>query len=456
MLKHRILVIDDEPMICNMLYEALNKKNYVVEMAETGSDGIQKMVKNPYNLIITDIYLPEMNGIDVLKKVKKIEPDVGVIVITAHSSVESAVAAMKVGAYDYLTKGFSLDEIELTVEKFFKYQNLVIENERLRHELGSQYGIDNIIGNSKKIKEVFEAIEMVAPTNSTILIQGESGTGKELIAKAIHQKSLRKDKAFIKTNCAAIPEGLVESELFGHERGAFTGAFKSTKGRFELANKGTILLDEISEIKPTLQAKLLRVLQEREFEKIGNPETIPVDVRVIATTNKDLKEEIKHGNFREDLYYRLNVVPIKIPTLKERKEDIPLLVDHFIKKYSVENCRAITGIDEDALDILLHYGWPGNVRELENMIERAVVICRENRISRKNIMWEQNINLVGVASSNGKALPLMPLKEVEKEMILQTLVDENNNRTRTAEKLGITVRTLRNKLREYDLQGIYK
>jgi len=386
MLKPRILVIDDEQMICNMLYEALNKKNYTVEMAETGSDGIQKMLKNPYNLIITDVYLPEMNGIDVLKKVKRIEPDVGVIVITAHSSVESAVEAMKIGAYDYLTKGFSLDEIELTVEKFFKYQNLVIENERLRHELGSQYGIDNIIGNSKKIKEVFEVIEMVAPTNSTILIQGESGTGKELIAKAIHQKSLRKDKAFIKTNCAAIPEGLVESELFGHERGAFTGAFKSTKGRFELANKGTILLDEISEIKPTLQAKLLRVLQEREFEKIGNPETIPVDVRVIATTNKDLKEEIKLGNFREDLFYRLNVVPIKLPTLKERKEDIPLLVDHFIKKYSVENCREITGIDEDALNVLLHYDWPGNVRELENMIERAVVVCRENKISRKNIL----------------------------------------------------------------------
>jgi len=447
----KILVIDDEPMICNMLYEALHKRHFHVDMSESGAEGITRIGKTRYDLVITDVYLPDMNGIEILKTAKEMEPDIGVIVITAHSSVESAVQAIKMGAYDYLTKGFSLEEIELTVEKYFKYQKLVQENERLRNQLGTYYGMENIIGNSDKIKEVFEIIEMVAPTNSTVLIQGESGTGKELVAKAIHQNSRRRDKPFIKTNCAAIPEGLVESELFGHEKGAFTGALKSTKGRFELADGGTILLDEISEIKPTLQAKLLRVLQEREFEKIGNPDTVHVDVRVIATTNKDLCEEIRKGNFREDLYYRLNVVPIQLPTLKERKEDIPLLVDHFIRKYAKENDRKVIGIDDKAMAYLLDYSWPGNVRELENMIERALVICRDDKIYRKHIHLGQSHKTNGMVKADclSDLAPATSLKEMEKRLILSTLERENNNRTRAAEKLGITVRTLRNKLKEY-------
>lgn len=449
----KILVIDDEPMICNMLQEALQKKHYAVSMAESGAEGLRKMKSESFDLVITDVYLPDMNGIAVLQKARELSPDVGVIVITAHSSVESAVDAMKMGAYDYMRKGFSLDEIELTVEKYFEYQTLRRENERLRYELGSQYGIDNIIGNSAKIKAVFEIIEMVAPTNSTVLIQGESGTGKELVAKAIHQRSLRCDKPFIKTNCAAIPEGLVESELFGHEKGAFTGAMKSSKGRFELADGGTILLDEISEIKPTLQAKLLRVLQEREFEKIGNPETIRIDVRVIATTNKDLIDEIKKGNFREDLYYRLNVVPIKLPTLKERRDDIPLLVEHFIEKYARQNERDIAGIDEEALNYLFTYHWPGNVRELENTIERAVVICKGSQITRAHLFLGEGNGIKNGGGSDNFQLPSMTLKEMERKLILQTLAEQNNNRTWAAKKLGITVRTLRNKLKEYKLTG---
>ena len=356
---------------------------------------------------------------------------------------------MKDGAYDFLAKGFSLDEIKVTVDNFFKYLSLVKENELLRSELSSRYGIDNIIGTSEKMQRVFETVEMVAPTNATVLIQGASGTGKELIAKAIHQCSKRSNKPFIKTNCAAIPEGLVESELFGHEKGSFTGALQNTKGRFELADGGTLLLDEICEIQPNLQAKLLRVLQEQEFEKVGNPETIKVDVRIVATTNRDLREEIAKGNFREDLYYRLNVVPFELPPLKDRKEDILLLVEHFIEKFSKENGRVIKPLDDAVLKHLSEYDWPGNVRELENTMERAVVVCREQTIKMKHLYFSHN----GEGEKKDESVVPLPsgmkLKELEKRFIMQTLHEQNGNRTWTADKLGISVRTLRNKLREY-------
>ena len=397
--------------------------------------------------------MPDLNGLEILKTVKQMHPDSGVIVITGQGTIESAVKAMKDGAYDFLAKGFSLDEIKVTVENFFKYQRLVKENELLRSELSGRYGIDNIIGTSERMQTVFETVEMVAPTNATVLIQGSSGTGKELIAKAIHLCSKRSDKPFIKTNCAAIPEGLVESELFGHEKGSFTGALKNTKGRFELADGGTLLLDEISEIQPNLQAKLLRVLQELEFEKVGNPETIKVDVRIIATTNRDLREEIAKGNFREDLYYRLNVVPLDLPPLKDRKEDILLLVEHFIEKFSKENDRVIKPLDDAVLKHLYEYDWPGNVRELENTMERAVVVCREQTIQMKHLYFSHN----GEGEKKDKvAVPLpsgMKLKELEKKFIMQTLHEQNGNRTWTADKLGISVRTLRNKLREYSQES---
>ncbi len=450
MFRPSILVVDDEPIISGMLQEAFKKKSYNTRVADCGKAAMAALQEEPYDLVITDVYLPDLNGIELLKRAKQIEPSTGVIVITAHSSVESAVEAMKIGAYDYLTKGFSLDEIEMTVEKFFKYQRLVQENELLRSELGSRYGIENIIGNSAEMRNVFEIVEMVAPTNATVLIQGASGTGKELIAKAIHQKSPRRERALIKTNCAAIPEGLMESELFGHEKGAFTGALRTTKGRFEMADGGTLLLDEISEIKPTLQAKLLRVLQEKEFEKVGNPESMQVNVRIIATTNRALKEEVEKGEFREDLYYRLNVVPIFLPNLSERKEDIPLLVEHFIDKFAKENNRAIAGIEESAMSHLMQHEWPGNVRELENTIERAVVVCREKYIQLKHLYFggqERNINRTARAKIT---LPTgLTLRELEKHFILQTLSEQKGNRTWASEKLGISVRTLRNKLQEY-------
>ncbi len=444
----KILVIDDEPTISGMLSEALGRRNYRVTVADNGKSALDSIRKNQFDLVITDVYLPDLNGIEVLKMVKQADPQTGVIVITAHSSVESAVEAMKVGAYDYMTKGFSLDEIEMTVAKFFKYQRLVKENELLRSELAARYGIKNIIGNSSAMQSVFETVEMVAPTTATVLIQGASGTGKELIAKAIHHLSPRREQPFIKTNCAAIPEGLVESELFGHERGAFTGAVRSTKGRFELADGGTLLLDEISEIRPSLQAKLLRVLQEKEFERVGNPETMQVNVRVIATTNRDLKEEVEKGTFREDLFYRLNVVPIHLPQLKERREDIPLLVDHFVEQYARENGRRISGIHEDALRDMIQYDWPGNVRELENTIERAVVVCSEKQIQSKHFFFDTS----KTTAADKPALQMpsgMSLREMEKELILKTLKEQKGNRTRASEKLGISVRTLRNKLQEY-------
>ncbi len=391
MSKPSILVVDDEPMISGMLYEVLKKKSFNIKIADSGKQALDFLNSEQFDLVITDVYLPDLNGLEILKLTKDKDPNTGVIVITAHSSVESAVEAIKVGAYDYLTKGFSLDEIELTVDKFFNYHRLVKENAQLKYELGKRYNIENIVGNSPEMKKVYETVEMVAPTNATVLLQGASGTGKEVIAKAIHQLSDRKEMPFIKTNLAAIPEGLTESELFGHEKGAFTGAIRNAKGRFEMADEGTLLLDEVSETTISLQTKLLRVLQEKEFEKVGNPTPMKVDVRIIATTNRQLQNEVAKGDFREDLFYRLNVVPILLPSLKERKVDIPLLVEHFIEKYSTQNNQSIKKIDASALNLLMKHNWPGNVRELENTIERAVVICKEKSIKTKHLFLEKDL-----------------------------------------------------------------
>lgn len=453
----KVLVVDDEKLISDMLFEVLKKKNFDVSIANSGKAALDKLKSENYDLIITDLYLPDLSGMEILKSAKKVDPKTGVIMITAHSSVESAVEAMRVGAYDYVTKGSSLNEIEVTVDKFFSYQNLVNENELLKSELRHRHGIESMVGTSPKMKNIFETVEMVAQSNATVLIQGASGTGKELIARAIHSLSNRRDQPFIKTNCAAIPEGLVESELFGHEKGAFTGAIRSTKGRFELADGGTLLLDEISEIKPSLQAKLLRVLQEKEFEKVGNPRPVQVDVRVIATTNRDLQEEIRKGNFREDLYYRLNVVRILLPPLKERKEDIPLLVEHFVERYAAENGRNISGVDEEAMLRLINYDWPGNVRELENAIERAVVVCRDQVIRTKHLFLDAEVPKDKDADVKQTPLFLpsnVTLKQLEQEIILKTLKEQGGNRTWTAKKLGISVRTLRNKLNEYKGEGV--
>ncbi len=457
----RILIVDDEPLMRDFLVETLQRKKYVVDSVGNGSQAIEKARSEYYDLVVSDIRMPEVSGMEVLEEVKKINIETEVVMITAFGTIENAVGAMKMGAYDYITKPFSADEIEIVVDRALERQqlrdenrNLRNDNNQLRNQLKEKYTFSSIVGVSDVMREVYDQIEMIAPSKATVLILGESGTGKELVARAIHYNSDRQNKPFIKVNCAALPESLMESELFGHEKGAFTGAIRTTKGRFELAHTGSLLLDEIGELSLPLQSKLLRVLQEREFERVGNPNPLSVDVRVIATTNRDLKEEVKEGNFREDLYYRLNVVPIVMPRLSARKEDIVLLADHFLRKYCEENGRHISGISDSAMDKLMAQDWPGNVRELENHIERAVVLCREDELDERHFSFEHDgVESVGVGGLEGVG-PGVTLKEMEKQLILSTLTSENNNRTRASDILGISVRTLRNKLNEYSGEGI--
>lgn len=447
-----ILVIDDEEMIRELLQDTFEKEKYNVDTAEDGDHAFNMINSNNYNLVITDIRLPDISGMEILEKIKTKFPDLGVVMITAYGSIKSAVKAMKDGAFDYITKPFEIDEITIIVKKYFEFENLKKENKYLRSELDKKFSFKNIVGNSVPMQKVFKTIEMVAKSRATVLIQGPSGTGKELIARSIHYNSNRKDGPFITTNCASLPESLVESELFGHEKGAFTGAYKTSKGRFEMADGGSLLLDEISEISLGLQAKLLRVLQEKEIERVGGGKVIPVDVRIIATTNKDIRKEVKDKKFREDLFYRLNVVPIKVPRISERKDDIPLLINHFIILYCQENNYPLKKISDKAMHILTNRDWPGNVREIENCVERAVVLsgpeCKELELKHFSLQ-DQYIHEESHDLSND-----MTLREIEREMILRKLKKFNGNRTETAESLGISVRTLRNKLNEYRKEGI--
>ena len=414
-----------------------------------------------YDLVISDIRMPEVTGMDLLEAVKRQSPETEVIMMTAFGTIENAVEAMKLGAYDYITKAFYRRRIEILVDRAMERQRLRNENSTLRNDnnqlriqLRDKSALGSIIGLSEVMRKVYDTIEMIAPSRATVLIQGESGTGKELVARAIHHNSPRQNRPFIKLNCAALPEGLMESEMFGHEKGAFTGAIRTTKGRFELADTGTLLLDEIGEMPLMLQSKLLRVLQEREFERVGNPSPLSVDVRVIATTNRELKKEVEEGNFREDLYYRLNVVPIWLPPLRERREDIPLLVDHFLRKYCEENNRMFGGVEEEAMALLMAQEWRGNVRELENHIERAVVLCRDELIASRHFQFEHEPSTGGSEFGVDGITAGMTLREMEKRLIISTLNLESNNRTRASEVLGISVRTLRNKLNEYAGEGV--
>ena len=450
----RLLVLDDEDMIRDLLRETFQKKGFHVDTAMNGKEALAKLGEQRYDLLVTDLRLPDISGMKILSTARKKHPDVGIIMITAYGSIKNAVKAMKQGAFDYITKPFNLDEMELVVDKFFEYRSLVDENQYLRSELDRKFSFDNIVGTSDPMQRVFDCIRMVAKSKATVLIQGASGTGKELVARAIHYNSGRKKGPFVTTNCAALPEGLVESELFGHEKGAFTGAIRTTKGRFEMADGGTLLLDEISEISLGLQAKLLRVLQEREIERVGGGKPFPVDVRIISTTNKDIQKEIEDGRFREDLYYRLNVVPIHLPAICERREDIPLLIHHFVKQFSKENGIPIKGISEKAIRMLSQRDWPGNVREIENCIERAVVMCEPS----VDVLDVNHFFMQDRVPSSETPLPdfssPMTIRDVEKSLILSTLEKHNNNRTKTAELLGISVRTLRNKLNEYRMEGV--
>lgn len=452
MLEKKVLVVDDDSLMKDFLKEALGRSDYSVDLASTGEEALEKIKDKDYEIILSDIRMPSMSGMELLKATKEYLPEAEVIMMTAYGTVENAVEAMRLGAFDYVMKPFSADAIELKLKRAFDQIRLKKENRDLHKVLEDKYRFGNIVGKSPQMQKIFELVEVVADSKATVLITGESGTGKELIAKAIHYNSVRKEGPFIKINCAAFPDGLVESELFGHEKGAFTGAIRKSRGRFELADGGTLLLDEVSEISPALQAKLLRVLQEKEFERIGSGETIRVDVRIISTSNKNLREQIEKGKFREDLFYRLNVIPMHIPPLRERKEDIPVLAEYFLKKYNLENNRSIEEISQKVYEMFSEYPWPGNVRELENYIERAVVTTKGKVLTPSD--FPKDIAFVKADFALGAIGVGCSIYEAERRLILKTLEAEGGNRTKAAEILGISTRTLRNKLQEYGLKEV--
>jgi two-component system response regulator HydG len=425
-----------------------NLRIAVIE-ASHGQEGIERAAEGSPDLVLMDIRMPTMDGMEALRQLRQRSPSVPVIMMTAFGSIDSAVEALKSGAEDYVTKPLDIDELMLKVTKALRIRQLEQEHSIQRERLGERFDFSHIIGSSPRMLDLFETLAVAAPTEATILLLGESGTGKELVANAIHQNSPRADRPYIKVNCAALPETLLESELFGHEKGAFTGALYKKQGRFELAHGGTIFLDEIGEMSLPTQTKILRVLQEKEFESVGGTQTVKVDVRVITATNKDLEDEVRLGRFREDLYYRLNVVPVTIPPLRERKEDVPLLAEHFLDIYRTKNKREIRGFGPGVMETLATYDWPGNVRELENIIERMVIMCRSDTIAVDDLPPP----IVAVREGEGtQTWPAgVPLKDVERETIRNTLRHTGGNRTQAAKILGITRKTLQNKIRDYDL-----
>ena len=457
---HTILVVDDEPNYLIVLSELLREEGFEVFTANCGEDGL-KIVKNTdLELVITDMRMPGMDGMVLLKEIKSYNSDLPVIMITAFGEVEPAVSAMQAGAFNYLTKPFNNDELLLNINKAVEHYSLLRENVRLRDEVQSRYGFANMIGRNKRLLEIYRLIEKVAPTTTSVLITGESGTGKELVARAIHFNSPRRDAPFISINCAALPEALLESELFGHEKGAFTGAVALRKGRFELADTGTIFLDEMGEMPPPLQAKLLRAIQEKTFERVGGSKPITVDLRILAATNKDLKEEVEKGNFREDLYYRLNVLHIHLPPLRERLDDMPLLTDHFIVKFAHKLGRPDLGITSEARRFLATLPWEGNIRELENAIERAAVLCSNDLIELKDVQHEDAVPgqpaWIGNDSdferlvATDTRLPDL-LDAIEQKAIYAALDKAGHVQTRAAESLGITKSLLQYKMKKYGI-----
>lgn len=459
----KILIVDDDLIVRNFLGETLKRKHLDVTTAENGNKAMAYLKENTFDLVITDMKMPDITGLDVLRKVKELSPSTLVIVITAYGSIENAVEAMRLGAFNYLLKPFSPDTIEAIIEKAKEHASLVEENQYLRYQLSAGEALDAsqfIVGESPAMKKISADVAQVAKSHASVFISGESGTGKEVLAHAIHYQSNRSNKPFIKVNCAAVPDTLIESEFFGHEKGAFTGANAKKPGRFELANYGTLLLDEITEIPLVLQAKLLRVIQEHEFERVGGTKPIKVDIRIISTTNRNIKEAIEQKVIREDLYYRLNVVPFHIPPLRERQEDILPLARHFLKKMCLENHRELKVLTPEAEKKLIHYPWPGNARELANILERAVVMDADKLISPQHLYLEshpQELTPTPYQTSLSAEKNLISfevgitLQELEKRLIVETLQAHKNNRTKTAETLGINVRTLRNKLHEYNL-----
>ncbi len=450
----RILIMDDEIQERRRIGDFLLQKGYDVLAVGNVQDAVEAIRRERFDVFLTDCNIPGVDALRTSDEAHKINPDTAVIIMTAFGTIETAVKAIKAGAYDYLSKPVDLDQLVVLITRISERQDLIRENAELKERLRERYKFNEIVSTSHTMEEVLNLAGRVAASNATVLLRGESGTGKELVAKAIHYNSPRANFPLIKVNCAALPETLLESELFGHEKGAFTGATVKRIGRFEVADKGTLFLDEIGELTPGMQVKLLRVLQEREFERLGGNQTIKVDVRIIAATNRDIERTVKEGRFREDLYYRLNVVSLVIPPLRERKEDIPALLDHFIVKYGDENRKAISGVTADARDLLMRYSYPGNVRELENIIERAVVLSKKGVITPGDLP----IHVKG-AISEGE-IPVQTLKgslnetldTVERGLIIEALKESGGIQTRAAEKLGISERVLRYKLKKYKIR----
>jgi two-component system response regulator PilR (NtrC family) len=452
----RILVIDDEPIIREVLQDMLAREGYELTVVPDAETGLEVLERGEFDLVVLDLMLPGIGGFDTLKEIKRRDPDQVVVMITAYGSIETAVQAMRMGAHDYLTKPFKNEDVLRTLRNGLRHRRLIVENRTLRDALQGRTRFGSLVGKSKAMQDLYRLVEQVAPSRSTVLIQGESGTGKELVAQAIHLKSGRPLEAFVVVNSGSIPADLLESNLFGHVRGAFTGAIQSKKGLFEVANGGSIFFDEISTVKPDVQAKLLRVIQEKEFLPLGSVQSVQVDVRIIAATNIDLQELVARNEFREDLYYRLNVINIRLPPLRERREDIPLLVDHFVRKYSEENAREVRGVTSEAMSRLIDHPWPGNVRELENVIERAVVLAAGP---------ELGVDLLPDVLRPGGPLIPPPIPTVEagfsfyetmerfeREIIMETLKHANGVQRRAAAMLGLKATTLNEKIKRLKIQ----
>jgi len=464
----RILLVDDDAIILDALSMFLRREGYTVETATDGSEALEMLASNPFALVLTDVNMPRTNGLELLREARRRHPDVVVMVVTGYGTIENAVEAIKMGACDYLTKPVVDDEVRVAVEKAIKQQKLISENHQLRQQLGMRFALDNVVGHDYKMLKVFDLVEAVADSRTTVLMTGESGTGKSLIARAIHHRSSRRDKPFIEVSCGAIPESLLESELFGHTKGSFTGAMADKQGRFLAADGGTIFLDEINSASPGFQVKLLRVLQEKKFEPVGSNKTITVDVRVVLASNQDLSKLVTAGTFRQDLYYRVNVVNILLPGLRDRMSDIPLLSETFLKRLAGEMRKRVAGFSPEAMDAMQRYTWPGNVRELENAIERAVVLTRHPTIALDDLP-PQILEAVAAGSQAGGGAVLgsasmaaedvawtpMPLKraieEPEKRILLAALKANHWNRQSTAEQLEINRTTLYKKMKRYRL-----
>ena len=449
--KPRILLVDDDKNTADGLKKILLQDGYDTGCTYTGNEALDLIEAEHFDIVITDMKLPDISGFSIIEKVKKENIDIAVVMITAFSSIQTAIDAMKKGADDYLTKPVNIEELELILKKILERRLLILQNKELKQKLKDKYNFSGIIGNTPEIQLIFKTITEIAPTAATVLIYGDTGTGKELIANAIHYSSDRKDKPFVALHCASLSEGVLESELFGHEKGAFTGAISQRRGRFELANGGSLFLDEVGEMNSHVQIKLLRVLETGKFERVGGEKTIESDVRIIAATNRDLEKEIKEGRFREDLYYRLNVINLKLPLLRERKEDIGLLIDNFLVKYSKKNKKDIKGITPQSAKLLDNYDWPGNIRELENAIERAVVMARNEHIEPNDLPSNINVNTKKSRKETFRIPSGATMKEIEKKVIIETLQTTNGSKSKAAKILGISTRKIEYKIKEWSM-----